>query len=193
MLRKTKSSLPLLHFRMPKTCIADDSPATEVDSDIFTESQTIDFSHDVSAFKAHLRKVKKVAGANTEFWEGVERQQDVYIFSFYQAVASQIPNLMVVIRKILSNISAIATCERTFHVAGNVLSIRRCRLTPVRAQKFIPSAFRFRCNIRASKVPFHPSFGVIDIRDNPDYDIDKEVEQERFDDDAAAWEAFFEE
>ena len=65
---------------MPKTYIPDDSPATEVDDDIFTESQPIDFSHEVSAFKAHLRRVKKVVGANTEFWGGVERQQDVFRF-----------------------------------------------------------------------------------------------------------------
>ena len=35
--------------------------------------------------------------------------------------------------------------------------------------------------------------GIIDVRDNPDDAIDEQVEQERLDDDAAAWEAFFEE
>ena len=34
---------------------------------------------------------------------------------------------------------------------------------------------------------------IIDVRDNPDDAIDEQVEQERLDDDAAAWEAFFEE
>jgi hypothetical protein len=49
--------------------------------------------------------------------------------------------------------------------------------------------------VRASKAPpFLPSFGIIDVRDNPDDAIyEQEAEQERLDDDAAAWEAFFEE
>ena len=90
--------------------------------------------------------------------------------------------------------SATATIERVFNIAGNVLNIRRCRLAPARAEKLILSAFRFRCNARASKAPpFLPSFGIIDVRDNPDDAIDEQVEQERLDDDAAAWEAFFEE
>ena len=131
---------------------------------------------------------------DTEFWGGVERQQDIDVFSFYQAVASTIPSILVVIRKILSDMSATATNERVFNVAGNVLNIRRCRLAPARAEKLILSAFRFRCNARASKAPpFLPSFGIIDVRDNPDDAIDEQVEQERLDDDAAAWEAFFEE
>ena len=83
---------------------------------------------------------------------------------------------MVVIRKLLSGMSATASCERTYNVVGNVLNIRRCRLTPVRAEKLILSAFRIPCNTRASKVPFLPSFGVIDVHDNPDDAIDEEVE-----------------
>ena len=74
---------------------------------------------------------------------------------------------------------------------GNVLNIRRCRLTPVRAVKL--TLFRFRCNVRASNTPpFLPSFGIFDIRDNADGAIDKEVEQERLDDESAAWDALFE-
>ena len=80
-----------------------------MNDDIFAESQTTDCSHEVATFKSHLRKVKKVVGADTEFWGGVERQQDIDVFSFYQAVASQIPSLVVVIRKILSYMSATAT------------------------------------------------------------------------------------
>jgi len=34
---------------------------------------------------------------------------------------------------------------------------------------------------------------LVNISDNPDDAIDEQVEQERLDDDAAAWEAFFEE
>ena len=177
-----------------KTYIPECNSAAGVNDDIFAESQTTDCSHEVATFKSHLRKVKKVVGADTEFWGGVERQQDIDVFSFYQAVASTIPSILVVIRKILSDMSATATNERVFNVAGNVLNIRRCRLAPARAEKLILSAFRFRCNARASKAPpFLPSFGIIDVRDNPDDAIDEQVEQERLDDDAAAWEAFFEE
>ena len=122
----------------------------------------------------------------------MERQQDIDVFSFYQAIAPQIPTLIVVARKILSNMSATSTNERVFNIAGNVLNIRRCRLTPARAEKLILSAFRFRCDARAGKAPpFLLSYGIIDVRDNPDDAIDEEVEQERLDDDAAAWEAFF--
>ena len=124
----------------------------------------------------------------------MERQQDIDVFSFYQAIAPQIPTLIVVARKILSNMSATSTNERVFNIAGNVLDIRRCRLTPARAEKLILSAFRFRCDARAGKAPpFLPSYGIIDVGDNPDDAIDEEAEQERLDDDAAAWEAFFEE
>ena len=88
--------------------------------------------------------------------------------------------------------SATATNERTFNMGGNVLNIRRCRLIPDRAEKLILSAFRFRCKLRCVKQPpFLPSFGIFDSRDNPEDVIDEDVEQERLDDEAAAWEVFF--
>ena len=170
------------------------SPETfEARDDVFAESQAADRSNEIVAFKARLRKAKKVVGANVEFWGGVERQRDVDVFSFYQAIAPQIPNLIVAARKALSNMSATSTNERVFNISGDVLNVRRCSLAPARAEKLILSAFRFRCEARAGKKPpFLPSYGVIDDRDNPDDAIDEEAEQERLDDEAAAWEAFFE-
>ena len=95
-----------------------------------------------SLFKAHLRQVKKIVGTKIDFWGVAERQQDIDTFSFYQPIVSQIPNLIIVIRKTLSGMSATATNKRTF----NVLNIRRCRLAPVRTKSYsVCVPFQLQC------------------------------------------------
>ena len=96
------------------------------------------------AFKAHMRKVRvknvvtesTVVGPPTyKYFGGVERQLDIDELGFYRSVVQTIPNLAVVIRKVLSNQLTTSTCERSFNISGNVLSIRRCILDPVRSEK----------------------------------------------------------
>jgi hypothetical protein len=108
------------------------------------------------AFKAHMRKVRvknvvtegAVDGPPTyKYFGGVERQLDIDVLGFYRPIVQIISNLAVVIRKILSNQAATSTYERSFNISGNVLSIRRCSLDPVLAEKLIKSAFRHRCKI----------------------------------------------
>jgi hypothetical protein len=120
------------------------------------------------AFKAHMRKVRvknvvtesAVVGPPTyKYFGGVERQLDIDVLGFYRSVVQTIPNLAVVIRKVLSNQLTTSTCQRSFNISGNVLSIRRCNLDPVRAEKLIKSAFRHRCKLRLDKKPPNiPSF-----------------------------------
>ena len=142
-----------------------------------------------------MRKTKtKVRNENgevtTEYFGGVERQQDIDVFSFYRAVKDTFPTLDVIIRKVLSNLAATATNERSFNIAGNILNLRRCRLDPKRAEKLILSAFRYKVNLAAGrKPPRLPSFYVIEKDDSYD---DLEMEEALQDEeDAAGWEAFF--
>ena len=154
-----------------------------------------DHSAEVAAFKLAMRKTKtKVRNENgevtTEYFGGVERQQDIDVFSFYRAVKDTFPTLEVIIRKVLSNLAATATNERSFNIAGNILNLRRCRLDPKRAEKLILSAFRYKVNLAAGrKPPRLPSFCVIEKDDSYD---DLEMEEALQDEeDAAGWEAFF--
>ena len=156
-----------------------------------------DHSAEISAFKLAMKKVKiKVTAQNGEekyeYHGGVGRQQDIDIFRFYRGIKGTIPKLEAIIRKVLGNAATTATNDRSFNIAGNVLNMRRCRLDPLRAEKLILSAFRYKVKLAADrKSPILPSFCVIE--EEHIYD-DNEIEQiQRDEEEAAAWEAFFEE
>lgn len=103
----------------------------------------------------------------------------------------------MIIRKILSHPSATVDNERVFNIAIDVLNIRRCSLKPVRAERLILSALRYRCERRSKQPPRLPSFATFDdsdaIVDPEDHNNLDEVrhaapaEREM----AAAWEALF--
>jgi len=150
-----------------------------------------------------MRKVRTVVSVNEdhttkyEFFGGVERQQDIDVFAFYQIIAKQIPNLGIAIRKILSHPAATIDNERVFNIAGHILNIRRCSLLPDRAEQLVLSAFRYRSKSR-SQVPVRlPSFAKIDhsldlvATDDDDDNLDEVRDREL--EEAAAWEAFFNE
>ena len=44
------------------------------------------------------------------------------------------------------------------------MTLRRCSLTPERAEKLVLSAFRYRCESRSKKPPRLPSFATFDNR-----------------------------
>ena len=141
-------------------------------------------------------KVKKkvTISDGTSKWEyfgGVDRQEDIDVFEFYQDFMNQIPNLPKAIRKVLADPSATATNERVFNVAENILNIRRCRLDPGRAENLILSAFRYKVGLsKGTKPPRLPSFRV--INDPEDEFDDREAELvQRMEEEAAAWEVFF--
>ena len=106
-----------------------------------------------------MRKVRAVVSVNEDhttkydFFGGVERQQDIDVFAFYQIIAKQIPNLGIAIRKILSHPAATIDNERVFNIAGHILNIRRCSLLPDRAEQLVLSAFRYRWCKSRSQVP----------------------------------------
>ena len=174
---------------------------TEVDvDDIFNEAPVADYASECTAFKAHMRKVRvknvltedAVVGPPTyKYFGGVERQLDIDVLGFYSTIVQTIPNLAVVIRKILSNQVATSTCERSFNISGNVLSIRRCSLDPVRAEKLIKSAFRHRCKLRLDKKPPKiPSFRIFEDEDVEEAEDEDNV-RERQEIETVAWAAFF--
>jgi hypothetical protein len=174
---------------------------TEADvEDIFNEAPVADFAVECTAFKAHMRKVRvKVVATEGQveglpqykYFGGVERQLDIDVLGFYRPIVQTIPNLAVVIRKILSNQAATSTCERSFNISGNVLSIRRCSLDPVRAEKLSKSAFRHRCKLRLDKKPPKiPSFRILEDEDVEEAEDEDHV-RERQEIEDVAWAAFF--
>ena len=76
----------------------------------------------------------------------------------------QIPRLATAARTILAHQPANIDNERVFNIAGHVLNLRRCSLTPERAEKLVLSAFRYRCESRSEKPPRLPSFATFDNR-----------------------------
>ena len=119
-----------------------------------------------------MRKVKlKVTAADDEevtykYYGGVDRREDIDVFKFYQDLLPQIPNLAIGIRTILAHQPCTVDNERIFNIAGHVISLRRCRLTPQRAEKLILSAFRYRCRSRSKKPPRLPSLAKFDDDDD---------------------------
>ena len=76
----------------------------------------------------------------------------------------QIPRLATAARTILAHQPANIDNERVFNIAGHVLNLRRCSLTPERAEKLVLSAFRYRCESRSEKPPRLSSFATFDNR-----------------------------
>ena len=183
-----------------------DKPVTtlevEGDQDMWGETEvgTSDMiiAEEIRLLKQHMQKIKVrkpsvTAGtpATVEYFGGVERQQDINFFSFYSGITNQIPHIGAGIRKICSHSTATGSCERSFNIAGNVLNIRRCSLDPVRAEKLILSAIRYKYAFRNSKSPRIPSIGVIEKGNNENDEDGEEEVLERQDDYVAAWEGLF--
>ena len=157
------------------------------DDDIFNEQSIANHDSECAAFKAHMRKVRvKIVDAegggglaNYKYFGGIERQLDIDVLGFYRPILESIPNLVVVIRKILANQATTSTAERSFNIAGNILNVRRCRLDQSRAEKLLVSAFRHRCKLRFGKKPPRvPSFRVLE---------DEDVEEEEDEDSVKQW------
>jgi len=169
--------------------------------DIFNDEPIANHASECAAFKAHMRKVRvKLVEADGggglatyKYFGGVERQLDIDVLAFYRPILESIPNLAVVIRKVLSNQATTSTPERSFNISGNILNIRRCRLDPGRAEKLIISAFRQRCKLRSGKKPPHiPSFRVLEDQDiEVEEEDDEDDVRERQEIETVAWEAFF--
>jgi hypothetical protein len=154
--------LRLLLKYLPDTDEGEDVSEVE---DAF-DTPRADFTSEFNAFKAHMRKVQvKVIGAQDEadsykYYGGVHRREDVNVFTFYQDLLPQIPNLSIGIRTILAHQPCTVDNERIFNIAGHVISLRRCRLTPERAEMLILSAFRYRGRSRSKQPPRLPSFAT---------------------------------
>ena len=74
----------------------------------------------MNAFKVAMRKVRKRIIAqngkeNYEYHGGVERQKDIDIFGVYRVVKDTIPQVEVIIRKVLGKSAATAANERSFN------------------------------------------------------------------------------
>ena len=95
----------------------------------------------------------------------LHRREDVNVFTFYQDLLPQIPNLSIAIRTILAHQPCTVDNERIFNIAGHVISLRRCRLTSQRAEMLILSAFRYRCRSRLKQPPRLLSFAIFDSKD----------------------------
>jgi hypothetical protein len=68
-------------------------------------------------------------------------------------------------RTILAHNPCTIDNERVFNIAGHVINMRRCSLTPERAEKLILSAFRYRCKSRTRDPPRLPTFGTFSKED----------------------------
>ena len=75
-----------------------------------------------------------------EYYCGVGCQLDIDIVHFYREVKGKIPEFEAIIRKVLGNAAATPTNERSFNIAGNILSLSRCKLDSLRAEKLVLSA-----------------------------------------------------
>jgi hypothetical protein len=157
-------------------------PDTDEGRDVSDEEDAFDapresYSAEFSAFKAHMKKTKikvpAIPGAQEadvtevtyKYYGGVDRREDIDIFRFYQDLLPQIPNIASAIRTVLAHQPCTIDNERIFNIAGHVISLRRCSLTPERAEKLILSAFRYRCRSRSKKPPRLPSFATFDSKD----------------------------
>ena len=103
----------------------------------------------------------------------------------------QIPRLATAARTILAHQPANIDNERVFNIAGHVMTLRRCSLTPERAEKLVLSAFRYRCESRSKKpAPRLPSFATFDNRNviaDDDEEDDIEIARQ-IAEDWAVWE-----
>jgi len=187
----------LLSLLMKYTPENDDLEADTEGEDAF-DAPRDGFTAEFTAFKAHMKKVKvRVPAADGEevtfkYYGGVDRREDIDLFKFYQDLLPQIPKLAIAIRTILGHQPCTIDNERVFNIAGHVISLRRCRLTPERAEKLVLSAFRYRCNSRSKKPPRLPSFATFDSEDviaEDDEEDDIEVARQIAED----WEAWDEE
>lgn len=136
---------------------------------------------------------------STSVASNVERQEDIDVFELYRPIIKSTLTLSVIIRKFFSHPSATVDNERVFNIARDVLNIRRCSLKPVRAERLILSALRYRCERRSKQPPRLPSFAtfddsdaIVDPEDHNNLDFDEvrhaaPAEREM----AAAWEALF--
>lgn len=154
-------------------------PATDGEGDVSDEEDAFDapsanYTAEFSAFKAHMKKTKvkipsipnvQDAEVTYKYYGGVDRREDIDIFKFYQDLLPQIPNIAIAIRTILAHQPCTIDNERIFNIAGHVISLRRCSLTPERAEQLILSAFRYRCRSRSKKPPRLPSFATFDSKD----------------------------
>jgi hypothetical protein len=154
-------------------------PATDGEGDVSDEEDAFDapretYTAEFSAFKAHMKKTKvkipsipniQDAKVTYKYYGGVDRREDINIFKFYQDLLPQIPNIAIAIRTILGHQPCTIDNERIFNIAGHVISLRRCSLTPERAEQLILSAFRYRCRTRSKKPPRLPSFATFDSKD----------------------------
>jgi hypothetical protein len=75
--------------------------------------------------------------ASYKYYGGVDRREDIDIFRFYQDLFPQIPNISIGIRTVLAHQPCKIDNERIFNIAGHVITLRRCRLTPERAEQLI--------------------------------------------------------
>ena len=89
------------------------------------------------------------------------------VLGFYRPILQSILKLAVVIRKVLSNQVATSTCERSFNISGNVLSVRQ-----------------------EKKPPSVPSFRVLGDEDVEEVEDEDNV-RERQEVETVAWAAFF--
>lgn len=176
----------------------DDDLEADIEGEDVFDAPRDGFTAEFSAFKAHMKKVRlKIPAADGEevifkYYGGVDRRENIDIFKFYQDLLPQIPNLAIGIRTILAHQPCTIDNERVFNIAGHVISLRRCRLTPERAEKLVLSAFRYRCHSRSKKPPRLPSFATFDSEDviaEDDEEDDIELARQI----AADWEVWDEE
>ena len=166
-------------------------PATDGGGGVSDEEDAFDapcesYTAEFSGFKAHMKKTKvkissisNAQGAEAtevqyKYYGGVDRREDIDIFKFYQDFLPQIPNIAMAIRTILAHQPCTIDNERIFNIAGHVINLRRCSLTPERAERLILSAFRYRCRSRSKKPPRLPSFATFDSKDTIAEDDDED-------------------
>ena len=148
----------------------DNNTGADDDEDDVFDAPGNSLNAEFTAFKFHMKKVKVLLPAvegeerACQYYGAVDRREDIDIFAFYQDILPQIPRLATAARTILAHQPANIDNERVFNIAGHVLTLRRCSLTPERAEKLVLSAFRYRCESRSEKPPRLPSFATFDNR-----------------------------
>jgi hypothetical protein len=65
-----------------------------------------------------------------KYYGGVDRREDIDIFRFYQDLLPQIANIASAIRTILAHQPCTNDNKSILNIAGHVMSLRRCSLTP---------------------------------------------------------------
>jgi hypothetical protein len=141
--------------------------ANDFDGDSDSE-QIPEFDQDINYFRnVALRDIRTptapVEGRQTfSYFGGADRYEDIDIFAFYLKHGPNMPVLEVIVREMLGQPAASYAPEKVFSHGKFVLNDHRTSMKPIRSEKLVLSAVRFKMKLTSKCLPRLPTDGVED-------------------------------